>query len=66
MILEKKITEESYRNEILNTTTYVEMLDLLKIRFIKIEDKILAFENGNNDIEVNRIGLLIYMLGCVF
>lgn len=66
MILEKKITEESYRNEILNTRTYAEVLDLLKIRFIKIEDKILAFEDISTTVEVNRIGLLLYILGTLW
>ncbi len=65
-ILAKKITEDSYRNEILHSRTYTEVLDLLKMRFLKIEDKILAFESIHNDREANRIGLLLYMLGCMF
>jgi hypothetical protein len=62
-LLEKKTTEEWYRNDILQQKSYTEMLELLNLRCIKIQNQILNFENGSNVFESNRIGLLLYILG---
>lgn len=61
-LLEKKVTEENYRNEILKQQNYSDVLELLNIRCVKIENQILNFENSNKIFESNRIWLLLYIL----
>lgn len=62
-IISKKIQEEEFRNEILGMKTYHDVLSFLETRCIKIEDKILSFEQVTKKIDFNRIAMLLYILG---
>ncbi len=61
-ILDKKLRENTYRDEILKSNSYENILDILGIRRMKIGSKIMNFENADGMFESNRIWLLLYIL----